>query len=296
MKIEIDKHSGFCFGVVYAIEKAEKILDSGKSLYCLGDLVHNNQEMQRLEHKGLITITHDEYRKMRNATVLIRAHGEPPETYEIAKENNIELIDATCPVVLRLQKQVKEAYNKTEQKQIVIFGKKGHAEVNGLVGQVNGKALVINSIDELDLINLRLPVTVFSQTTQSPNQYKMLIEELKKRMKAIGTLHLLSYTNSICRQVSSRDKELRLFAQDHDVILFVSGKQSSNGKALFEVCKSVNPRSYFISEKEEIKTEWLQNVKSIGVCGATSTPMWLMKQIADYLSKLAYFFCVLLFI
>lgn len=287
MKIEIDKHSGFCFGVVYAIEKAEKILDSGKPLYCLGDLVHNNQEMQRLERKGLITITHDEYRKMHNATVLIRAHGEPPETYTIAKENNIELIDATCPVVLRLQKRVKEAYNTNEQKQIVIFGKKGHAEVNGLIGQVKGKALVINSIEELDLIDLQLPVIVFSQTTQSPNLYKMLIEELKKRMEAIGTLHLLSYTNSICRQVSLRDKELRLFAQAHDVILFVSGKQSSNGKALYEVCKAVNPRSYFISAKEEIKTDWLQNVESIGICGATSTPMWLMEQIADYLSKLA---------
>lgn len=287
MKIEIDKHSGFCFGVVYAIDKAEKILDLGKPLYCLGDLVHNNQEMQRLERKGLITITHDEYRNMRNATVLIRAHGEPPETYTIAKENNIELIDATCPVVLRLQKRVKEAYIKTEQKQIVIFGKKGHAEVNGLIGQVNGNALVINSIEELDLIDLRLPVIVFSQTTQSPDQYKKLIEELKKRMEAIGTLPLLSYTNSICRQVSSRDKELRLFAQAHDVIIFVSGKQSSNGKALYEVCKAVNPRSYFISEKEEIKTEWLQNVESIGVCGATSTPMWLMEQIAVHLSKLA---------
>lgn len=286
MKIEIDKHSGFCFGVVYAIDKAEKILDSGKPLYCLGDLVHNNQEMQRLERKGLITITHDEYRNMRNVTVLIRAHGEPPETYTIAKENNIELIDATCPVVLRLQKKVKEAY-KIEQKQIVIFGKKGHAEVNGLIGQVNGNALVINSIEELDLIDLQLPVIVFSQTTQSPDHYKNLIEELKKRMDALGTLQLLSYTNSICRQVSSRDKELRLFAQAHDVILFVSGKQSSNGKALYEVCKAVNPRSYFISAKEEIKTDWLQNVESIGICGATSTPMWLMEQIADYLSKLA---------
>lgn len=285
MKIEIDKHSGFCFGVVYAINKAEKILDLGKPLYCLGDLVHNNQEMQRLERKGLITITHDEFKKMRNVTVLIRAHGEPPETYEFAQKNNIELIDATCPVVLKLQKKVKEAYNTNEQKQIVIFGKKGHAEVNGLVGQVNGKSLVINSIEELELINLKLPVIVFSQTTQSPDKYKKLIDELKKRMEALGTLHLLSYSNSICRQVSSRDKELRLFAKAHDIILFVSGKQSSNGKALYEVCKAVNPRSYFISEKEEIKIEWLKNIKSIGICGATSTPMWLMKQIAEYISK-----------
>jgi len=188
MKIEIDQHSGFCFGVVYAIEKAEKILSMGKPLYCLGDLVHNNQEMHRLESKGLVTITHDEFKKMKNVTVLIRAHGEPPETYKIAKENNIELIDATCPVVLRLQKRVKEAYNQSDPKQIVIFGKEGHAEVNGLVGQVSGNAIVVNTIDELDKINLKQPVTVFSQTTQSPQKYKLLIDELKKRMEALGTL------------------------------------------------------------------------------------------------------------
>jgi len=284
MKIEIDQHSGFCFGVVYAIEKAEKILDTGQPLYCLGDLVHNNLEMQRLEKKGLITITHQQFEQMHNTTVLIRAHGEPPSTYEIAKKNNIQLIDATCPVVLRLQKRVKEA--STTNQQIIIFGKKGHAEVNGLIGQVNGKALVINSIEELDKINLHQPITVFSQTTQSPHKYKEIIEALKKRMADLGTLHLLNYTNSICRQVSSRDKELRLFAQSHDIILFVSGKQSSNGKALYEVCKSVNPRSYFISEEAEIKTEWFSNIESIGICGATSTPMWLMKQIAEYIKNI----------
>ncbi|NSW44809.1 MAG: 4-hydroxy-3-methylbut-2-enyl diphosphate reductase [Bacteroidales bacterium] len=284
MKIEIDQHSGFCFGVVYAIEKAEKILNAGQPLYCLGDLVHNNLEMHRLEKKGLITITHQQFEQMHNTTVLIRAHGEPPSTYEIARKNNIQLIDATCPVVLRLQKRVKEA--STTNQQIIIFGKKGHAEVNGLIGQVNGKALVINSIEELDKIDLHQPITVFSQTTQSPHKYKEIIEELKKRMAAIGTLQLLNYTNSICRQVSSRDKELRSFAQSHDIILFVSGKQSSNGKALYEVCKSVNPRSYFISEEAEINTEWLSNIESIGICGATSTPMWLMKHIAEYLKKL----------
>lgn len=286
MKIEIDKHSGFCFGVVYAIEKAEKILSMGKPLFCLGDLVHNNQEMQRLEKKGLVTITHEEFRKMKNVTVLIRAHGEPPETYAVAKENNIALIDATCPVVLRLQKRVKEAYNQSYQKQIVIFGKEGHAEVNGLVGQVGGNAIVVNTIDELDKINLKQPVAVFSQTTQSPQKYKVLIDELKKRMEASGTLTLLNYTNSICRQVSSRDKELRVFASSHEVVLFVSGKQSSNGKALFEVCKSVNKRSYFISEKTEIDLAWIKNAESVGVCGATSTPMWLMEQIADYIKNL----------
>ncbi|GAB4458051.1 MAG: 4-hydroxy-3-methylbut-2-enyl diphosphate reductase [Bacteroidales bacterium] len=286
MKIEIDQHSGFCFGVVYAIEKAEKILSLGKPLYCLGDLVHNNQEMHRLEKKGLVTITHEEFKKMKSVTVLIRAHGEPPETYKIAKENNIELIDATCPVVLRLQKRVKEAYNQAYQKQIVIFGKEGHAEVNGLVGQVGGNAIVVNTMDELNKINLKQPVAVFSQTTQSPQKYKVLIDELKKRMEASGTLTLLSYTNSICRQVSSRDKELRVFAASHQVVLFVSGKQSSNGKALYEVCKSVNERSYFISEKTEINAAWFKDAETVGVCGATSTPMWLMEQIAEYVKKI----------
>ncbi len=286
MKVEIDKNSGFCFGVVYAIEKAEKILDEGKPLYCLGDLVHNNQEMQRLEQKGLKTITHEEFKKMCGVTVLIRAHGEPPETYAIAQKNNIQLIDATCPVVLRLQKRVKEAFKSEENKQIVIFGKQGHAEVNGLVGQTEGKAIVVNSIEGLSRIDFQIPVVVFSQTTQGPEKYKALIDEIKKRMTAAGTIGLLSYTNSICRQVSNRDKELRLFASTHDIILFVSGKQSSNGKALYEVCKSVNAASYFISDLEEIQTEWFSNAKSVGICGATSTPMWLMEKVSGYVKKL----------
>lgn len=286
MKVEIDKNSGFCFGVVYAIEKAEKILDEGKPLYCLGDLVHNNQEMQRLEQKGLKTITHQEFKKMSGVTVLIRAHGEPPETYAIAQKNNIHLIDATCPVVLRLQKRVKEAFISVGNKQIVIFGKQGHAEVNGLVGQTEGKAVVVNSIEELNLIDFHKPVTIFSQTTQSPEKYKALIDEMKRRMTATGTIELLSYTNSICRQVSNRDKELRLFASTHDVILFVSGKQSSNGKALYEVCKSVNLSSYFITNLDEIQANWFFKVKSVGICGATSTPMWLMKKVSEYVKKL----------
>ncbi len=288
MKIEIDKHSGFCFGVVTAIEKAENILNSGKTLYCLGDLVHNNVEMNRLQSKGLITISYDEYKKMKNTTVLIRAHGEPPETYQIAKENNITLIDATCPVVLRLQHRVFRTYTTMSQKngQIVIFGKEGHAEVNGLVGQTNKEAIVINSMEELSKLDFNRPINIFSQTTQSPDAYEKLIEEIKNRMTHMGTIHLLSYYYSICGQVSSRDKELRDFAIKHDVIIFVSGKQSSNGKALFDVCKWVNPNSYFISEKKEIDKNWFVQASSVGICGATSTPLWLMKEIEQYISNI----------
>lgn len=286
MKVEIDKNSGFCFGVVNAIKKAEKILNKEKLLYCLGDLVHNNQEMQRLEQKGLKTITHEQLKKMTGVTVLIRAHGEPPETYAIAKKNNIQLIDATCPVVLRLQKKIKKTFEANDNKQIVIFGKKGHAEVIGLVGQTEGKAIVVSSIEELNQIDFKMPIVVFSQTTQRPEKYKLLIDELKKRMRTYQTVELLSYTNSICKQVSNRDKKLRVFASNHDIILFVSGKQSSNGKALYEVCKSVNYASYFISDLEEIKTEWFTNAQSVGICGATSTPMWLMEKVADYIKKL----------
>ncbi len=285
MKIEIDKYSGFCFGVINAIAKAEKLLKENIPLYCLGDLVHNNLEMDRLQKIGLQTIQYEEFKKMKNAIVLIRAHGEPPETYEIAKKNNITLIDATCPVVLRLQKKIKKTYTENNETQIVIFGKKGHAEVNGLVGQTYGNALVINSIDDLDKLDFNKPIAIFSQTTQSPHKYDEIVSELKKRMTAYGTIEKLECINSICNQVSLRDKELKNFAQKHDVIIFVSGKQSSNGKALFEVCKSVNPQSYFISEASEIQFEWFNNASSVGICGATSTPMWLMKNIAEYIES-----------
>jgi 4-hydroxy-3-methylbut-2-enyl diphosphate reductase len=283
MKIEIDKYSGFCFGVITAIEKAEKILDKNKPLYCLGDLVHNNLEMDRLKKKGLKTINYEEFKQMRNTIVLIRAHGEPPETYEIAKKNNIKLIDATCPVVLKLQKKIKETFEFNDEVQIVIFGKEGHAEVNGLVGQTRGKALVINSVNDLNKINYSKPIAIFSQTTQSPQKYKEIIKELKQKMNQYGEIKQLECVNSICRQVSLRDNKLKLFAQKHDVIIFVSGKQSSNGKALFEVCKSTNPNSFFISEKEEIDFSWFKNIKSVGICGATSTPMWLMQDIEKYI-------------
>jgi 4-hydroxy-3-methylbut-2-enyl diphosphate reductase len=244
--------------------------------------------MQRLQNKGLITISYEEFIQMKNTTVLIRAHGEPPETYQTAKQNNITLIDATCPVVLRLQHQVNKAFKTSSslKGQIVIYGKKGHAEVNGLVGQTNQEAIVINSIEELSKLDFTKPISIFSQTTQSPDAYKRVIEEIKNRMSKLGTMDLLTYNYSICRQVSSRDKELRLFADKHDIIIFVSGKQSSNGKALFEVCKSVNPKSYFVSERQEIDRNWFTQAQSIGICGATSTPMWLMKEIENYISSI----------
>lgn len=285
MKIEIDPYSGFCFGVITAIEKAEKLLEQGVPLYCLGDLVHNNVEMERLEKKGLRTIQYNEFKQMKDAVVLIRAHGEPPETYEIAQKNNITLIDATCPVVLQLQKKIKQTYQANNEIQIVIFGKQGHAEVNGLVGQTHGNAIVINDLKDLEQLDLSKPIAIFSQTTQSPDKYNEIVLELKKKMEAIGNVEKLVCVNSICRQVSLRDKELKKFAQKHDVIIFVSGKQSSNGKALFEVCKSVNPQSYFISEANEIRFEWFNHANSVGVCGATSTPMWLMKNIAEYIES-----------
>ncbi|MCX7861471.1 MAG: 4-hydroxy-3-methylbut-2-enyl diphosphate reductase [Bacteroidales bacterium] len=285
MNIEIDPYSGFCFGVINAIDKAEKLLDKGILLYCLGDLVHNNHEMERLQQKGLRTIQYNEFKQMKNVTVLIRAHGEPPETYEIAKKNNITLVDATCPVVLRLQKKIKQTYEQNEDVQIIIFGKQGHAEVNGLVGQTKGNAIVINSIDDLDKIDFTRPVAIFSQTTQSPDKYATIVAELKKRMAQHGEIEKLECVNSICRQVSVRDKELKKFAQKHDVIIFVSGKQSSNGKALFEVCQSANSNSYFISNSDEIKFEWFSLAKSVGICGATSTPRWLMEKIANYIKN-----------
>jgi len=272
MKVEIDQNSGFCFGVVYAIEMAEDFLDERGALFCLGDIVHNDKEVQRLENKGLRIIDHADLKELRDTTVLIRAHGEPPETYRIALENNIELIDASCPVVLKLQNRVRNAYE--EDTQIVIYGKPGHAEVNGLIGQTHQEAIIVTKEDDLDKIDFSRPISLFSQTTKSTEGFykiKSLIEERSSSFKANDT---------ICRQVSNRDPQLRIFSTHYDVIIFVSGKKSSNGKVLYEVCKSVNPRSYFISEEAELEPYWFHNCASVGICGATSTPMWLMEKIA----------------
>jgi 4-hydroxy-3-methylbut-2-en-1-yl diphosphate reductase len=285
MTVEIDDKSGFCFGVVFAIQKAEEVLQKEGKLYCLGDIVHNNVEVERLEAKGLKTITHEELKALRNCKVLIRAHGEPPETYRIAKENNIMLIDATCPVVLRLQKNIQLGYNEANEKdgQILIYGQEGHAEVNGLVGQTEGNAIVINGLQDLDKVDYSRPVIVYSQTTQCTDGYGEILEELRNRMtaaKGCGNIDLVA-NDTICRQVSSRGIELQSFAQKHDVIIFVSGKKSSNGRILFDQCKKVNPYTYFVSSMADLKKGLFISASSVGVCGATSTPRWLMEKIAN---------------
>jgi len=281
MRIEIDKNSGFCFGVVYAIQVAEDELEKSSKLYCLGDIVHNNVEVERLQKKGLVTINHKELKQLKNVKVLIRAHGEPPETYKIAFENNIQLIDASCPVVLRLQNKIKiEAEHLENKGQVVIYGKLGHAEVNGLVGQTKNKAIVVEEIQDLDKVDYSKPITLFSQTTKSSEGFYKIQKEIKRRIRINKIRNEFNINNTLCSQVSSRNEELIFFSKKHQVIIFVSGKKSSNGKMLYEVCKSQNKNTYFVSNIDELKKEWFINVNSIGICGATSTPMWLMENIS----------------
>ena len=285
MNIEIDSNSGFCFGVVKAIEIAEKELENDKKLYCLGDIVHNDAEVKRLEKKGLKTITRDEFKSLKNTKVLLRAHGEPPETYAIAKQNNIELIDASCPIVLNLQKKIDKAYHdfSSVKGQIVIFGKEGHAEVIGLLGHTENRGIVISVEKDLDKIDFSKPINIFSQTTKSRNSYHTIIEKIKARMlNEVGNDEINFIINdSTCRAVSNRDVFLKDFAKIHDIIIFVSGRKSSNGKVLYEVCKNQNDRSYFVSETEELHKEWFQDEDSVGICGATSTPTWLMEKVKN---------------
>jgi len=276
LKVQIDQNSGFCFGVVYAIEMAEDMLEAEGHLYCLGDIVHNDEEVKRLEAKGLKIISHDDLLSLRDANVLIRAHGEPPSTYQLAIENNLTLIDASCPVVLKLQNRIKNSFDKKDK--IYIYGKHGHAEVIGLLGQTNDEAVVFQSLDELDLDTLPKSITLYSQTTKSTDAFY----EIKAKLEAAGIT--LNTHDTICRQVSNRDKELRAFAQQYDHIIFVSGTKSSNGKVLYNICKENNPRTYFISNKTELKKEWFTEHSSIGICGATSTPMWLMEDVRDELN------------
>lgn len=277
MIIEIDPNSGFCFGVVNAIKKAEEILAKDNSLFCIGDIVHNNIEVDRLKDQGLNTINHEEFEDLKNKKVLFRAHGEPPASYIKAKENNIEVIDASCPVVLNLQKRIKKTYQerKENEGQILIYGKKGHAEVNGLVGQTEGRAIVIERVDDLKDIDWNKPVVLFSQTTKTISGFKEISEVLKLQCQ-----NELKINDTICRKVSNRMPDIREFAKKHDVVIFVSGKKSSNGKLLFDVCKQENTQSYFVSHPDEIEMTWFSKAKSIGISGATSTPSWLMKQIA----------------
>lgn len=283
--IEIDSESGFCFGVTTAIKKAEEELAKGTPLYCLGDIVHNGQECERLKKLGLVTINHEEYAKLKNVKVLLRAHGEPPETYRIAAENNIEIIDATCPVVLRLQKRIKQEYTSKEpekEKQIVIYGKNGHAEVLGLVGQTNGEAIVIEKIEEVDKIDLNKDVRLYSQTTKSLDEFRSIVSYIEQNISKSATFQ---YFDTICRQVANRMPNIRKFAASHDVILFVCGQKSSNGKILFHECKEINPKTYQVDKPEDINMEWFRDAKSIGICGATSTPKWLMDKCKNVISE-----------
>lgn len=282
MKVEIDQKSGFCFGVVNAIEKAEEALKDGE-LYCLGDIVHNGMEIKRLEGLGLKTIDHETFFTLKNCRVLLRAHGEPPSTYEYAKANNIELIDATCPVVLKLQHRVKKAHDqmKDEGGQIIIYGKKGHAEVIALDGQTENKSVIIENEDDLLQIDPDKPAWIFSQTTKSVDEFHRLSAKIKENSNVN-----VEAKDTICRQVANRIPRLKIFAKQHDVIVFVGGKKSSNAKLLFEVCKHINTRSYFVSAIEEIEPQWFSGSKSVGISGATSTPQWLMEEAASFIGEI----------
>jgi 4-hydroxy-3-methylbut-2-en-1-yl diphosphate reductase len=292
MNVTIDKNSGYCFGVEFAIQMAEDEMENCDELYCLGDIVHNGMEVQRLYEKGLRIIDREQLKELRDCKVLIRAHGEPPETYKLALENNIELIDASCPVVLKLQNRVKHAFDggRSAEGQIVIYGQVGHAEVIGLAGQTGDEAIIVTTAEDLDKIDFTRPVTLFSQTTKSTKGFyliKELIEERIKQANTDSTQPLFNANDSICRQVSNREPQLAKFSVEHDVLVFVSGKKSSNGKALYSVCKQHNAKSYFVENEQELEAAWFTGVQSVGICGATSTPMWLMQQVATYIENLS---------
>ncbi|WP_207435017.1 4-hydroxy-3-methylbut-2-enyl diphosphate reductase [Sabulibacter ruber] len=275
LQVHIDSNSGFCFGVIYAIQMAEDLLEEQDYLYCLGDIVHNDEEVERLQKKGLRIITHDTLKTLQNESVLIRAHGEPPSTYQTALENNLTLVDASCPVVLKLQNRIKTSFDKKDK--IFIYGKHGHAEVVGLLGQTNNEAVVFENLDELLRHELPQNITLYSQTTKSTDNFYRIKGELESRGYSVDA------NDTICRQVSNRDKELRLFARRFDKVVFVSGTKSSNGRVLYQVCKDTNPNTYFVSKVEELNPEWFSEGDTIGVCGATSTPMWLMEEVREAL-------------
>lgn len=307
LQIEIDEGSGFCFGVTTAIKKAEEELAKGTKLYCLGDIVHNSMEVERLTQQGLITINHDQLRELHDATVLLRAHGEPPETYELARKNNIEIIDATCPVVLALQRRIKNQYEKngnnitesvekvdleaelkdkqrTSTAQIVIFGKNGHAEVLGLVGQTHSQAIVIENFEDVEKLDFNRDIYLYSQTTKSLNEFHRIIEYIQAHISEAAQFRSF---DTICRQVANRMPNISSFAAKHDLILFVAGRKSSNGKVLFHECLSINPNSHQVESADEINMEWFDNVQTVGICGATSTPKWLMEECRDAILRQA---------
>lgn len=284
MIIEIDKKSGFCFGVVKAITKAENELNESETLYCLGDIVHNGEEVGRLANKGMVTISREEFFTLSNCRVLIRAHGEPPETYRYATENNIELVDATCPIVVQLQKKIRTSFDQQQLQngQVVIFGKPGHAEVIGLNGQTGNQAIIISSLDEVDKIDFTRPISLYSQTTKPLSEFRMLAELIKLRA---GDRVPVEIRDTVCRQVSNRGPHLREFANRFDLVIFVAGRKSSNGQALFGDVIDSNPNSHFVAHPGELDQSWFQGVNTVGICGATSTPMWLMEQVANAIQK-----------
>ncbi len=302
LQIEIDSGSGFCFGVTTAIKKAEEELASGNTLYCLGDIVHNGMECERLRRLGLITINHDDMRNLHDVKVLLRAHGEPPETYQLARRNNIEIIDATCPVVLQLQRRIKTQYEKmqtarnalpkcntcdetepSEEAQIVIFGKKGHAEVLGLVGQTESRAIVIEQFDDVAKLDFCRDIYLYSQTTKSLDEFHRITDYIQSHISPTAVFRSF---DTICRQVANRMPNISTFATRHDLILFVCGRKSSNGKVLFNECLRVNPNSHLIEGPAEIHPAWLEGIRTVGICGATSTPKWLMEQCRDAISAM----------
>ena len=282
LQIEIDNGSGFCFGVTTAIKKAEEELAGGNALYCLGDIVHNGMEVERLHECGLATINHDQMASLHDVKVLLRAHGEPPETYALAERNNIHIIDATCPVVLQLQRRIKRQYDANPQAQIVIFGKNGHAEVLGLVGQTRGHAVVVEKLDDVHHLDFTRDIYLYSQTTKSLDEFHRIIEYIQAHIAPTATFRSF---DTICRQVANRMPNIGAFASRHDLILFVCGRKSSNGKVLFNECRRVNNNSHLIEKPEEIDLSWIQGVHTIGICGATSTPKWLMEQCRDYIMQ-----------
>jgi 4-hydroxy-3-methylbut-2-en-1-yl diphosphate reductase len=291
MVVEIDRQSGFCFGVQNAVAIAEKALLKGEKVFSLGPIVHNDKEVERLSMLGLVSIDHDEFRNLRNCKVLIRAHGEPPETYITAERNNITIIEATCPIVKRLQSKIKYQWQNIKETngQVVIFGKAGHAEVVGLLGQINNEGILVTGPDDIKKIDVTRPVYLFSQTTMSVKEYGSFTDNLRLKMLENGISDPeknLVINKTICGQVSNREPHLKAFAKKHDIIIFVSGRESSNGKMLYSVCRNVNPDTHFVSAPEELDLSWFKGKNSVGICGATSTPKWLIEKIHDIISNI----------
>ncbi|MDD5570933.1 MAG: 4-hydroxy-3-methylbut-2-enyl diphosphate reductase [Bacteroidales bacterium] len=275
LKVEIDENSGFCFGVINAIEKAEAYLSDNEELYCLGEIVHNEEEIKRLENQGIVTIDKEKLKNLKDSIVLFRAHGEPPDSYLIAKANNIKVIDASCPIILSIQKQIVASYKSNEK--IYIYGKKNHPEIAGLIGQIDNNAVVFEKINDLNLKELPQKITLYSQTTMSLSKFYEIVEQIKN--KGIE----LKVKDTICRQVADREGKLKKFCENYNVVIFVAGKHSSNGRVLFDVCKNANPNTYFVSSDIDIRNQWFKSGESVGICGATSTPMWLMNKVKEKL-------------